>query len=174
MILANSTASAPLWGREAQRLRAALPADVQATLTRHETAVTTDSAEYREAMGEFYSRHVIRTDPMPDFVKRSFERIGQPYGVMWGPSEFYITGNLANWDRTARLNEINLPTLLISGEHDESTPLINQAMHNGIMHSQWILLEGCSHLAHVEEPERYLACVGEFLERSAPIGTQSG
>ncbi len=46
-------------------------------------------------MDVFYARHVIRVQPMPDFVRRSFDRIGQPYGVMWGPSEFHITGNLA-------------------------------------------------------------------------------
>ncbi len=164
LILSNATASAPLWGAEAQRLRTDLPLDVQATLARHEAAGTTDSAEYKGAMEVFYSRHVLRLKTMPDFVRRSFDRLGQPYGVMWGPSEFHITGNLAHWDRTARLGEIRLPTLLISGEHDESTPAINRALQRGIPGAQWVLMEGCSHLAHVEAPERYLRIVQDFLD----------
>ena len=101
---------------------------------------------------------------MPDFVQRSFDRIGQPYGVMWGPSEFHITGNLAHWDRTDRLAEIQLPTLLISGEHDESTRAINRALQRGIPGARWVLMQGCSHLAHVEAPERYLGAVQDFLD----------
>lgn len=163
LVLSNSTSSAPLWGAEAQRLRADLPHDVQATLTRHEAAGTTDSPEYRAAIEVFYARHVIRV-PMPDSVRRSFDRLGQPYFVMWGPSEFHITGNLADWDRTQRLAEIRVPTLLISGEHDESTPAVNRVLQRGIPGAQWTLLEGCSHLAHVEMPERYLRVVEDFLD----------
>jgi L-proline amide hydrolase len=84
---------------------------------------------------------------------------------MWGPSEFHITGNLKDWDRTERLGEIQVPALLISGELDESTPGINQALLDGLPHAEWILLEGCSHLAHVEAPERYQAAVQAFLDR---------
>jgi len=164
LILANSTASSPLWSAEAQRLRAALPPDVQATLTKHEIAGTTDDSDYQAAVGVFFSRHVIRVQPLPDFVKRSFDHIGPAYGVMWGPSEFYCTGNLKDWDRTASLGDIHVPTLLISGEHDESTPVINKELQGLIAGARWVLLDGCSHLTHVEAPERFLRAVRDFLE----------
>lgn len=167
LILANSTASARLWGEETSRLRAALSAEVRAVLDQHEAAGTTDSRAYQAAMLEFYHRHVIRLAHWPEPVQRAFEQIGQPYGVMWGPSEFYITGNLKDWDRTARLGEIQTPTLLISGEYDESTPRINQAMLDALPNAEWRLLEGCSHLAHIEAPGPYLAAVGEYLDRLA-------
>ena len=163
LILSNSTSSAPLWGQEAKRLREQLPLSVQNTLAAHEQASTTDSEAYQTAMAAFYARHVCRLPVIPDFVQRSFNRIGQPYGVMWGPSEFYMTGNLAQWDVTRRLREIDLPVLLISGEHDESTPLINKTLHESLALSQWVMFEDCSHLTHVEAPERYLDTVDEFL-----------
>jgi proline-specific peptidase len=165
LILANSTASARLWGEETSRLRAALSAEVRAVLDQHEVAGTTDSQAYQAAMLEFYRRHVIRLEHWPGPVQRAFEQIGQPYGVMWGPSEFHITGNLQDWDRTSRLGEIQVPTLLISGEYDESTPRINQSMLDALPNAEWRLLEGCSHLAHVEAPGPYLAVVGEYLDR---------
>ena len=61
-----------LWVSEANRLRADLPAEVQATLLRHEEAGTTDSPEYVEAEQVFYARHVCRVVPNPPEVTASF------------------------------------------------------------------------------------------------------
>lgn len=165
LILSNTLSSMPLWIAEANRLRAELPSDVQATLTRHEEAGTTDSEEYEQAMTVFYDRHVIRIQPMPDFVQRSFSGMGQVYHTMNGPSEFHVIGVIKDWDRTDRLGEIHVPTLIISGRYDESTPTINEVLQRGIPGSEWVVLENSSHLAHVEEPELYMETVRNFLSR---------
>ena len=56
------------WPRR-DRLRAQLPADVQAALDRHEAAGTVTDPEYLAATQEFYRRHVCRVEPTPhDFV----------------------------------------------------------------------------------------------------------
>jgi L-proline amide hydrolase len=70
LIVESSPASVPDWMSEVSRLRDELPPQVQATLLKNEDAGTTDSPEYEEAMMVFYSRHVCRTDPWPDFVNR--------------------------------------------------------------------------------------------------------
>src|SRR5579871_5882185 len=111
LILANSTSSIPLWAVEANRLRLELPAEVNATLLRHEENGTTDSQEYFEAVQVFYDRHVCRIRPLPAFVKRSFDSIGFVYNYMNGPSEFHVIGVLKDWDVTERLSEIRVPTL---------------------------------------------------------------
>ena len=41
---------------------------------------------------------------------------------MQGPNEFVITGTLKDWDITGRLAEIEVPTLITAGAHDEFTP----------------------------------------------------
>ena len=163
LILSNTTPSAPLFEREARRLLALLPSDVQETIRRCEAEHAFFSAEYQAAMMVYYARHVVRVQPMPDFVQRSFLGVGQPYFVMWGRSEFNVTGNLRDWDRTARLGEIAVPVLLVSGEHDESTPLVNQVLQAGIRGARWHLMPGCSHFCHVEAPEAYRALVVAFL-----------
>jgi proline-specific peptidase len=167
LILANSGSSAALWEEETRRLRAQLSAEVRAVLDQHEASGTTDSRAYQGALLAFYRRHLLRLQHWPESVQRAFERIGQPYGVMWGPSEFHITGHLRDWDRTERLHEIPVPTLLISGEFDESTPRINQIMRDQLPDAEWRLLAGCSHLAHVEAPDTYRSAVNAFLERLA-------
>jgi pimeloyl-ACP methyl ester carboxylesterase len=62
-------------------------------------------------------------------------------------------------------SEIHVPTLIISGRHDESTPRINEVLHNGIAGSEWVLFENSSHMAHIEEPELFLPTVQSFIER---------
>lgn len=165
LILANTTSSIPLWVAEANRLRAELPPEVNATLLRHEEAGTTSDPEYNEAMDVFYARHVCRIRPMPEFVQRAFDKIGFVYNYMNGPSEFHVIGVIKDWDRTDRLSEIHIPTLILSGRYDESTPLINEVLHRGIVGSEWVILENSSHLAHVEEPELYMQTVQAFLNR---------
>ena len=168
LVVANSPASMIQWVSEANRLRTELPPDVQAALLRHEEAGTTDSPEYVEAVHVFYSRHVCRIDPLPEYVQRSFDQIDadpEVYHTMNGPSEFFVVGKLKTWDITKRLGEIAVPTLVLSGRYDEATPLIAQTVQQGIPGAEWVLFEESSHMPHAEETERYLAVVDEFLTR---------
>jgi hypothetical protein len=52
---------------------------------------------------------------------------------MNGPSEFHVTGTLRDWDIVHRLAEIDIATLVVTGEHDEATPAINQTLSQGIL-----------------------------------------
>src|SRR5213596_950265 len=74
LIICDSPSSMELWVKEANRLRALLPPEVNETLLRHEQAGTTDSEEYEAACQVFYDRHVCRVVPNPDYVKRSFSQ----------------------------------------------------------------------------------------------------
>ena len=168
MILASSPSSIPQWVAEANRLRADLPQEVQGTLTRHEVAGTTDSTEYEEACLVFYKRHVCRLDEWPDYVLRTFKFIeehGVVYKTMNGPSEFHITGPLKDWDITDRLGEIRIPTLVITGEHDEATPAINGTVSSGIPGAESVIYPDASHMAHVEDPDGYMKVLDGFLTR---------
>jgi proline-specific peptidase len=165
LILASTLSSMPMWIAEANRLRTELPIEVQATLLRHEAAGTTDDPEYQRAMTVFYERHVIRVVPMPEQVKRALDQVGQVYYTMNGPTEFHVIGVIKDWDRTERLSEIHVPTLITSGRYDESTPAINEILHHGIAGSEWIIFENSSHMAHIEEPELFLPVVQSFIER---------
>jgi L-proline amide hydrolase len=168
MIVASSPASIPQWVAEANRLRSLLPEDVQETLTSHEEAGTTDSPEYEQACLVFYHRHVCRLDEWPDCVLRSFafiEEHGVVYKTMNGPSEFHVIGPLKDWDITGRLDEIRIPTLVITGEHDEATPAINETVSSGIRGSESVIYPGASHMAHVEDPDGYMRVLDGFLTR---------
>jgi L-proline amide hydrolase len=84
---------------------------------------------------------------------------------MNGPSEFHVIGSLKTWDITERLPEISVPTLLLSGRHDEATPMIVETIQRRIPGSEWVIFEESSHMPHVEETERYLQVFSKFLTR---------
>ncbi|MEW5712850.1 proline iminopeptidase-family hydrolase [Pseudomonas sp. SB113] len=166
LIIANSPASMELWCEAANELRQALPADVQATLQRHEDAGTTDTPEYRAASDVFYARHVCRIQPMPAEVARTFAAIDADptvYHAMNGPTEFHVVGSMRNWTIIDRLSHIQVPTLLISGRFDEATPATVQPFADGIEEVQWQIFEQSSHMPHVEEREACMASVAAFL-----------
>jgi len=151
--------------------RAQLPPDVQETLTRHEAAATTDSAEYLAAMDVFYARHVCRIVPHPAELARTFAAIAEDptvYHTMNGPSEFHVIGTLKTWSVVDEVKRIQVPTLLISGGHDEAAPSTVQPFADGIPDVRWHIFEQSSHVPHIEERNAYMALVQDFIDARDP------
>ena len=168
LVLADTAASFPDFVAEANRLRKDLPPSVDETLRRHEEAGTTDDPEYEQACMVFYARHVCRLDPWPPEVMEGFgwiERDPTVYHTMNGPSEFHVIGSIKDWQSKDRLALISVPTLLVSGRHDEATPALQQPLRDGITGAEWVLFEESSHMPHLEERERYMQIVGDWLAR---------
>ncbi|BBE71746.1 proline iminopeptidase-family hydrolase [Oharaeibacter diazotrophicus] len=167
LVIANSPASMELWISEANRLRAELPPEVQATLLAHEAAGTTSSAEYKAAADVFYDRHVCRVKPKPDDVARMeawLEKDPTVYHTMNGPNEFYVIGTMRDWTIVDRLDAIAVPTLLVSGRFDEATPATVQPFADRIPDVRWTIFEQSSHMPHLEEKEACIATVSAFLD----------
>jgi pimeloyl-ACP methyl ester carboxylesterase len=115
---------------------------------------------------EFVRKHVCRVEPFPASAFRMLAGMGRPvYETMWGPSEFYGVGLLKDWNVVARLPEIDVPTLITSGRHDEATPKQMEEIRDGIPGAEWVVFEDSSHCALFEEPERYRAVLTDFLDK---------
>jgi L-proline amide hydrolase len=150
LVLNSTPTSAPRWAEETGRLHAALPPGL----------------DEKAAEAEFRRRHICRLDPEPEVLQRARAKFAkQVYETMWGRNEFTPTGTLKDWDVIGRLGEIRVPTLITSGRHDECTPKLVEPLHAGIAGSEWVIFEDSAHMPYLEEPERYLDVVGEFLER---------
>ena len=170
LVIANSPAKMETWISEANRLRADLPAEVQATLLEHEEAGTTDAPAYKSATDVFNERHVCRVVPMPAEVKRTFDAIDEDptvYHTMNGPNEFHVIGTMKNWSAVGRVKNINVPVLLISGRYDEATPACVQPFADEIPDVRWTIFENSSHMPHVEEREACMGVVAAFLDEKA-------
>lgn len=165
LILSNSLSSATVFSTELLRLKHELPSTVLQVLNKNETEGSVDSPEYQKAVEAFYSRHIFRMDPLPDRIREALNSENQVYQVMWGINEFNFTGNLKDWERTNDLGKIQLPTLIISGEFDESTPTVNELIHKQLTNSRWVLMPGCSHLPNLENPQSYMSYIRDFLDQ---------
>jgi len=125
-------------------------------------------ASYDVVAIEFTRRHLIRRGAMqtPLCFFRSFAGMNrQVYEAMWGPSEYLGTGRLRDWSVSARLGEIEVPTLITSGRHDEATPMQMRILADRVRRSEWVVFEHSAHAALVEEPERYRSVLEGFLDR---------
>lgn len=169
LTIANSPASMALWSSEAMRQRRDMPQNIQDTLNKYEKLGDYDNEDYKKATMWVYERHVCRVVPFPPEVTATFDQVARNptvYNVMNGPNEFFVIGTLKNWNITPELHKINVPTLIISGRHDEATPACVQPFKDNIRGSRWEIFENSSHMPHVEEQEKCMAMVGAFLDRN--------
>ena len=168
LVLSNTAASFPDFLAECNRLRTELPADVQETLQRHEDEGTTDDSEYMEAAMVFYLRHVCRLPQWPEQVVQAFAAIEVDptvYHTMNGPSEFHVVGTIKDWQSKDRLGEIRVPTLVVSGRYDETTPALQETLIAGIAGAEQVIFEDSAHMPFWEERQRFMSVVGDFLAR---------
>ncbi|KAJ7039857.1 proline-specific peptidase [Mycena alexandri] len=166
LIISNSPASMALWEEGNATLLAAFPKDFQAMLKKHEDAGTTESEEYQNGIQQFYDKHLCTVKPWPDALVKSFEALAADstvYSTMNGPSEFTVTGTLKTWTVIEDLHKIDVPTLLINGRFDEAQDVSVRPFFQKIPRVKWVQFAESSHMPLVEENERYLQVIGDFL-----------
>lgn len=167
LILSAPLISSPIWAEDQKRYVSLLPTSLRDIIVKCEEEMNYSNDEYQSAMMEFYRRHLCRMDEWPECMSLTFEKMNQEiYGFMWGPSEFTINGTLSDFDRTARLGEINVPTLLTAGEFDEAAPTSVRHFASLIPNSRVEIFAGASHSHHLESQESYLSVVRKFLKES--------
>ncbi|MBV9387511.1 MAG: proline iminopeptidase-family hydrolase [Chroococcidiopsidaceae cyanobacterium CP_BM_ER_R8_30] len=156
LVLANTPASVQQFVNEAYGLMNSLPEDVKEIIHQHETAGTTQDPEYKQAIEVFNHCFLCRLDPWPSCLTSAYSKAG---------IEFRGAGKIINWNVENRLSEIFVPTLLLSGQYDQVTPACIEQLKQGISDSDWVLFENSSHMPHLEETERFLQVLDEFLNR---------
>jgi proline iminopeptidase len=166
MIVSGGLASTHLAVKEMNRLIDDLPEWASAAIKKYSGTKEYFNTEYQRATQEFYSRHLIRMDPIPKEVLTSLE-YGEKrnvYKTMNGPNEFTITGTIRDWDITEQLFKITIPTLITVGQYDEVTETVAKEIHNRIKGSKLKVLPGCSHLTMWEDRNGYVNILKEFLD----------
>jgi len=165
MILSSPLISTPRWEADADTLIQTLPEDMQAII--HEANQTGEYAtdDYQKADAYYWSQFGLRTskkvNPL-DTVEVSGN--GVIYNYMWGPSEFRCTGTLKDFDRTASLSQIKVPTLFITGEYDEARPETVQYFSDLTPNSTFGIVEGAGHSTLHDNQEDYNRILSKFLK----------
>lgn len=113
----------------------------------------------------FYMKHLCRLKEWPDAVNRSFTHMNQSiYVLMQGPSEFGISGRLENWNRSADLGKIKVPTLTIGATHDTMDPEFMKWMSTQLPKGSFLLCPNGSHMAMWDDQEVYFKGLIRFIK----------
>ncbi|MEJ2195027.1 MAG: proline iminopeptidase-family hydrolase, partial [Ignavibacteriaceae bacterium] len=164
MILAGPLLSTKLWIEDANYLRTQLPDSIQQILNYHERAGSIYSDEYLSATDYFYHRYLYRLWPIPEYAKCDSGYFNEViYEQMWGPTEFNATGNLVNFDRVDRLNEIDIPVLLLIGEYDEVRPETMKKIQQLFPNAKLEIVNDAAHVSMVDQPEEFNRIIRKFI-----------
>lgn len=76
-------------------------------------------------------------------------------------------------DSTEVLETINRPVLIVVGEEDRVTPpSLARKMHEAIAGSTLEIIAGAGHMTPVEQPQRFIAVLEQFLDGLDPVDRQ--
>ncbi len=77
---------------------------------------------------------------------------------------------IAQLDVLDRLPSLDIPALVVVGEHDLATPLpMAQAMHERLAGSELLVLRGAAHIGNIEQADAFNAAVLSFLARAGAV-----
>jgi proline iminopeptidase len=111
--------------------------------------------------------HFCKIFPYPKEIEEANRLFGiKTFETMWGQYEFYCPGNLKDFERTAVLKEIRVPTLLICGRYDVITPESTEAYAKQIKGAEFVVFEKSAHMTMNEEPDNCIRVIRNFLNKS--------
>ena len=93
-------------------------------------------------------------------LKRS--RTGSdPESLAQALSALSVGRQLSYW---SKLEEVDIPVLLLTGRLDEKYREIALRMKSKIPDSRWEVIDGAGHNTHLEKPDRFVGILKDFLE----------
>lgn len=168
LVISNMVSSIPAYNRYAQQvLMPGMAPAVLAEIQALEAAQDYDNPRYMALLiPHHYEHHVLRLPhaQWPDAVQRAFAHLNpKVYVPMQGPSELGASGKLAQWERTADLPRISVPTLTIGAAHDTMDPAHMQAMAQAMPQGRYLHCPQGSHMAMIDDGAVYVQGLLDFL-----------
>ncbi len=169
LVISNMMSSSAAYNAYAKDvLMPAMDPAALAEVKRLEAAGDTENPRYMEILvPQFYAQHILRMPPdqWPDPVNRAFKHINtKVYVPLQGPSELGMTGTLENWDRTADLPKITVPTLVIGARYDTMDPAHMEKMAKLLPNGRYLYCPNGSHMAIYDDQKVYMDGLIRFLK----------
>ena len=169
LVISNMMASIPQYNDYAANvLMPAMDQKVLAEVKQLEADGKYEDPRYLELLiPNHYEQHVIRMpmDQWPDPLKRAFDHMNpKVYIPMQGPSELGASGKIAEWDRTADLKNITVPTLVIGARFDTMDPKHMEWMAKQIPQGHYLYCPNGSHLAMYDDQRAYMRGLVDFIK----------
>jgi proline iminopeptidase len=168
LIISNMMMSIPAYNEYAEKvLMPQMDQAVLAEIKRMEASGETENPRYMELLvPHHYEQHILRmrASDWPDPVNRAFKHINPKiYVPLQGPSELGASGKLVNWDRTADLGEITVPTLSVGAQHDTMDPTHMQWVATAVKRGRYLFCPNGSHMSMYDDQATYFRGLIEFI-----------
>ncbi len=171
LIVSNMMASAPEYSKYAEEvLGPMMPPEVLAEVKEIEANNDYGNPRYEELlMKHYYTEHTLRMplEKWPKSVNLLFQHLNPGiYVYMQGPSEFGMAGDatLKDWDVSAQLKNIRVPTLMIGAKYDTMDPEYMKWMAGEVQNGRFLFCPNGSHLAQYDDQENYFDGVIKFIK----------
>jgi proline iminopeptidase len=169
LIISNMMASIPQYNEYARKvLMPGMDQVALAEIQHYEAAGEYENPRYMELLvAHHYVYHILRmpAENWPDPVNRTFKHINPTvYIPMQGPSELGASGKLIDWDRTADLTKIAVPSLVIGARYDTMNPKHMEWMALSMKHGRYLFCPTGSHMALYDDQEIYFRGLIQFIQ----------
>lgn len=169
LIVSNMVSSIPTYNAYANDvLMPAMNPRALAEIKLLEAMGNTADPRYIELlMPEHYEKHILRMPAAqwPDPLNRTFKHVNlKIYVPLQGPSELGVAGKLLNWDRSADLGKITVPTLTIGARYDTMDPKHMEWMASAVKNGHNLYCENGSHLAMYDDQQAYFTGLIDFIQ----------
>ena len=102
----------------------------------------------------------------PDATEAQYERLVASMAALHKESYMKTVRATSMFERTAELESIRVPTLLIYGDGDSlTTPEIGRGLHERIAGSEFVVVPRAGHLINLEKPAEFDAALLPFLTK---------
>jgi proline iminopeptidase len=168
LLVSNMVASAPEYGKYAEEvLSKQMKPEILSEIRAIEAKKDFTNPRYMDLLiPNFYHEHICRLEEWPDALNRTFKHGNNSiYVQMQGPSEFGISGLLANWDIKNRLKEITVPTLMIGAKYDTMDPKAMEEQSKMVQNGEYLYCPNGSHLAMWDDQQVYMKGVISFIKK---------
>ncbi|MFO7764084.1 MAG: proline iminopeptidase-family hydrolase [Wenzhouxiangellaceae bacterium] len=170
LIISNMVSDVHAYNRYAREvLGPQMDPGVFAEIQRLESDGDFENPRYEELlMQHHYTEHVLRMplEEWPDSIMRTFKHLNKDlYVHMQGYSEFGMTPNatLGDWNRSADLTRIEVPTLTIGATHDTMDPEHMLWMAKQVRNGRYLHCPNGSHLSQYDDPDHFFPGLVEFV-----------
>lgn len=170
LIISNMVSDVHAYNRYARDvLGPQMDPEVFTEIQRLESDGDFENPRYEELlMQHHYTEHVLRMPlaEWPDSIMRTFKHLNKKlYVHMQGYSEFGMTPNatLGNWNRSADLTRIEVPTLTIGATHDTMDPEHMFWMAKQVRNGRYLHCPNGSHLSQYDDPDHFFPGLVEFV-----------
>lgn len=163
-----------LWRRARARIAALVLADTKAEADNDDARATRTAQQQRIAQqGTASLADEMLAGPLlsdttradkPDVVARARRTMDNP-GAGWVGA---LQAMKERPDSTPDLSSIDVPTLIVVGEHDSITPpALARRMHERIAGSRLAVIPAAGHLSNLESPSHFSGALAEFVSEAA-------